>query len=54
MKYALFNIFIALASVTAFCFIWFSNSSAFEKSTASFAVVLAVLYMCAARGALDE
>lgn len=54
MKYALFNFFIAVVSVAAFCFIWFSHSSAFEKSAASFAVVLAVLYMCAARGPLDE
>lgn len=54
MLKALANFAVVFLSVAAFCFIWFSNSSAFEKSTASFAVVLAVLYVCVARGIDDE
>ena len=54
MLKTLANFAVVFLSVAAYCFIWFSNSSEFEKSTASFAVVLAVLYMCAARGPLDE
>lgn len=54
MKKTLANFAVVFLSVAAFCFIWFSNSTVFEKSAASMAVVLSVLYVCVARGFDDE
>lgn len=54
MLKTLANFAVVFLSVAAFCFIWFSNSSAFEKSAASMAVVLSVLYVYIARGFDDE